>query len=61
MKVSAYHSRRGGRGGLHHVADILPAASKGTFLPFVIDADEKGLSAESTRTIIVLKALSIVL
>ena len=46
---------------MYHVADILAAASKGTFLAFVIDANEERLPAGSTRTIVVLKGLSIVL
>ena len=43
----------------YHVADILPAASKGALLALVVDAYEKGLSVGGTRTIIVLEALSI--
>lgn len=51
-----------GVGGLkYHVADILPAASKGALLTLVVDADEKGFAAEGSRTIVVLVALNIVL
>ena len=45
----------------YHVADILPAASKGALLAFIIDADEEGFPTGGTRTIVVLISLSIVL
>ena len=51
----------GSRFSKYHVADVLPAASKGALLALVIDTDEKGLPAESPRTIVVLVALDIVL
>lgn len=61
MMVSAYHGW-GVRGGpKYHVADILPAASKGALLALVVDADEEGFSVGGTRTIVVLVALGIVL
>ena len=43
----------------YHVADILPAASKGALLALVVDAYEKGLSVGGTGTIIVLEALRV--
>ena len=47
-------------GSKYHVADILPAASKGALLAFIINADEEGFSTSGPRTVIVLKALGIV-
>ena len=46
---------------MYHVADILAAALKGAFLAFVIDANEERFPAGSTRTIVVLKGLNVVL
>ena len=46
---------------MYHVADILTAASEGTFLAFVVDANEERFPAGSTRTIVILKGLSVVL
>ena len=54
-------SRSGVRGGSkYHVADILPAASKGALLALVVDTNEKGFPANSTGTVMVLEALGIV-
>lgn len=39
MKVLAYHGREVHGGLKYHVADILPAASKGTLLALIVDAD----------------------
>ena len=61
MRVLAYHGQEVGSGGKYHVADILPAASKGALLPLVVDADEKGFTTDSTRTVVVLVSLSVVL
>ena len=61
MRVSACHGQEVHSGGKYHVADILPAASKGALLPLVVDADEKGFSTSGTRTIAVLVSLRIVL
>ena len=61
MKPSAYHGQDM-RGGLrYHVANILPAASKSTLLALIVDPNEQGLSAESTRTIVILEALDVIL
>ena len=55
MKGSALVSRsRGGGGRKYHVANILPTASKGTLLAFVVDADEQGFPVGGTRAIIIL-------
>lgn len=61
MKVSAYHRREIRGGPKYHIADILPAASKGALLALVVDANKKGFSVKGTRTIVILVALSIVL
>lgn len=61
MKVSAYHGREIRGGSKYHIADILPAASKGALLALVVDANKKGFSVKGTRTIVILVALSIVL
>ena len=61
MRVSAYHGQEFRNGGNYHVADILPAASKGALLALVVDANEEGFSTGGTRTIAVLVSLSIVL
>lgn len=61
MSLLAYHDWEVHAGSRYHVADILPAASKGALLTLVVDADEKGFSAEGTRTVVVLVALDIVL
>ena len=45
----------------YHVADILAATSESALLALIIDADEQGFAAMGTRTIIVLKALNVVL
>lgn len=45
----------------YHVADILPAATKGALLALVVDAYEKGFAASGTRTIVILVTLGIVL
>ena len=60
MKASVYYGVEVHGGLRYHVANILPAASKGTLLALVVDPNEQGLSAKGARTIVILEALNVV-
>ena len=61
MEASAYRGEEVRGGSRYHVADILPAALKSALLALVVDTDEQTFSAVGTRTIVVLKALDVIL